>query len=55
MAGKTLAEVMGLEGCAALLEALRMVFSTLIAVLLCVMAVFIISTAVAFTIGGDGA
>lgn len=55
LVGKSFAEVMGIDGCAALLDALGMVFSTLIAVLLCVMAVFIISTAAAFTIGGDGA
>ena len=51
--GKSAAEVMGVDGCAKLLEALGAVFSTLISVLLCVMSVFIISTAVAFTIGGD--
>lgn len=55
LAGRAFAEVMGVEGCVRLLESLGMVFSTLIAVLLCVMAVFIISTAAAFTIGGAGA
>ena len=51
--GKAAAEVMGVDGCARLLDSLSAVFSTLIAVLLCVMSVFIISTAAAFTIGSD--
>ena len=54
LVGKAFAEVMGIDGCVRLLESIGMVFSTLIAVLLCVMAVFIISTAAAFTIGGSG-
>ncbi len=54
-AGKAFAEVMGITDCARLLEGLRMVFSTLLAVLLCVLAVFIIATAAAFTIGGEAA
>ena len=49
--GKSTAEVMGLDGCAALLESLRQVFSVFIAVLLCLSAVFIICTAVVFTSG----
>lgn len=50
--GKSAAEVMGLDGCASLLESLRNVFSVFIAVLLCLSAVFIICTAVVFTAGG---
>lgn len=53
--GKAVAEALGVDGCAKLLEAIGTVFSTLIAVLLCVMSVFIIGTAAAFTIGGDSA
>ena len=53
--GKAVAEALGVDGCAKLLEAIGTVFSTLIAVLLCVMSVFIIATAAAFTIGGDSA
>ena len=52
--GKAVAEALGVDGCAKLLEAIGTVFSTLIAILLCVMSVFIISTAAAFTIGGGG-
>ena len=52
MLGKALAEAMGVDGCARLLEALREVFSTIVAVLLSMMAVFIISTAAAFMVGG---
>ncbi len=50
-AGKTTAEFMGLDGCAALLEGLRTVFVTIIAVLLCLLAVFIICTAAALSAG----
>ena len=52
MFGKALAEAMGLDGCAGLLESLREVFATIVAVLLCLMAVFIVSTAAAFVMGG---
>ena len=52
--GKAVAEALGIDGCAKLLEAIGTVFSTMIAVLLCVMSVFIIATAAAFTIGGEG-
>ncbi len=55
LAGKAFAEMMGITTCAALTEALRMVFSTLLAVLLCAMSVFIIGTAAVFTIGGGSA
>ena len=54
-AGKAFAEMMGITTCAALTEALRLVFSTLLAVLLCAMSVFIIGTAAVFTIGGGSA
>lgn len=53
--GKAAAEAMDVGGCVRVLEALTTVFSTLIAVLLCVMAVFIIASAAAFTFGGDSA
>lgn len=53
--GKAAAEAMDTGGCVRVLEALGTVFSTFIAVLLCVMAVFIIAAATAFTIGGDSA
>ena len=51
--GRALAEALGVDGCVRLLDALKEVFAALIAVLLCVMSVFIISTAAAFTIGGE--
>ena len=54
-AGKAFAEMMGIDICVALLDSLRLVFSTLLAVLLCAMSVFIISAAMFFTIGGEGA
>lgn len=50
--GRAVAEVMGLYQSARLLGGLSAVFSALLAVLLCMMAVFIISTAAAFSIGG---
>ena len=51
--GKALAEALGVSHCAKLLEALGTVFSTLIAVLLCVPAVLLIAAAAAFAIGGE--
>ncbi len=53
--GKAAAEAMDTGGCVRVLEALGTVFSAFIAVLLCVMAVFIIAAAAAFSIGGDSA
>ena len=53
--GRTLAETMGVDGCAGILESLNAVFSTLLAMALCVAAVFVIATAAAFTVGSDGA
>lgn len=50
--GKSTAEVMGLGQSASLLEGISSVFSVLIAVLLCVMTVFIISAAMVLVIGG---
>jgi stage III sporulation protein AE len=50
--GKTFAVMLGISQCAGLLEAIGAVFSAIIAVLFCVMTVFIISAAAAFTIGG---
>lgn len=49
--GKAAAEVMGLSQSAVLLEGIGSVFSVIIAVLLCVMTVYIISAAMIFTIG----
>lgn len=50
---KATAEVMGLTQVYKLLESLSDVFSTLLAVLLCILAVYIISTALVLTIGGS--
>lgn len=52
--GRATAEVMGLSQSAALLEGIGSVFSVLIAILLCVMTVYIISAAMVFLIGGGG-
>ena len=52
--GKAAAEVMGLNQSAVLLDGIGSVFSVLIAVLLCIAAVFIISAAMVFLIGGGG-
>ncbi|WP_407724635.1 stage III sporulation protein AE [Ruminococcus sp. JL13D9] len=52
--GKAAAEVMGLNQSAVLLDGIGSVFSVLIAVLLCIAAVFIISAAMIFLIGGGG-
>ena len=50
--GRAAAQVMGLTQTAGLLESLGAVFSALLAVLLCMAAVFIICTAAAFSAGG---
>lgn len=50
--GKAAAEVMGLNQSAVLLDGISSVFSILIAVLLCVMTVYIISSAMLFMLGG---
>ena len=52
--GKAAAEVMGLNQSAVLLDGIGSVFSVLIAVLLSIAAVFIISAAMVFLIGGGG-
>ena len=50
--GKATAEVLGLGQSAVLLDGISSVFSVIIAVILCVAAVFIISAAMVFMIGG---
>lgn len=50
--GKAAAEVLGLGQSAVLLDGISSVFSVIIAVILCVAAVFIISAAMVFMIGG---
>lgn len=50
--GKAAAEVMGLNQSAVLLDGISSVFSVLIAVLLCIMTVYIISSAMVFMMGG---
>lgn len=51
--GNSTAEVLNLGQTAKLLKGISDVFSTLIAVLLCVMTIYIISTALVFTMGGS--
>ena len=50
--GKSVAEVLGLPQCAGLLGGVSAVLSTLLAVVLCVMSIYIISSAVALLLGG---
>ena len=50
--GKSTAEVLNLNGPAKLLENISSVFSTLIAVLLCIMSIYILSTAAVIMLGG---
>lgn len=50
--GKSVAEVLGLPQCAGLLGGVSAVLSTLLAVVLCVMSIYIISNAVALLLGG---
>ncbi len=50
--GKSTAEVLNLSQVSKLLESVTTVFSTLIAIILCIMAVYIISTALVLMIGG---
>lgn len=52
--GKSTAEVLSLNQVQKLLESITGVFSTLLAVLLCIMSVFIISTAIVLLMGGGG-
>ena len=49
--GKAVAEALGIGGCAQVLDALGTVFSTLIAVICCMLTVFIIAAATALTVG----
>ncbi len=53
-AGKVLAEVLGVNQVKDLLESIGMVLSTLLAILLCIMSVYIISTALVLLMGGGG-
>lgn len=53
--GKSAAEVLGLSQSAGLLDTLSLVFSTLLSVALCVMAVYIICAALVLVMGGGGA
>lgn len=50
--GKSTAEVLNLTQCSKLLESVTTVFSTLLAIILCIMAVYIISTAIILITGG---
>ena len=50
--GKSVAEVLGLSQCAGLLDGVGMVLSTLLAVILCVAAVYVICAALALVMGG---
>ncbi|MCI6616923.1 hypothetical protein [Ruminococcus sp.] len=50
--GKSTAEVLNLPQCSKLLESVAAVFSTLLAIILCIMAVYIISTAIILITGG---
>ncbi|MEE1317909.1 MAG: hypothetical protein UHD05_00205 [Ruminococcus sp.] len=52
--GKSTAEVLSLSQTAKLLESVTTVFSTLLAILLCIMSVYIISTALVLLMGGKG-
>lgn len=49
--GKSTAEVLGLSQPAKLLEAINIVFSTMLAILLCIMSIYIISTAIVLIAG----
>ncbi len=49
--GKSTAEVLGLSQPAKLLEAINVVFSTMLAILLCIMSIYIISTAIVLIAG----
>lgn len=53
-AGKACAEVMSLSQVKNLLESVCTVFSTLLAIILCIMSVYIISTALVLMMGGGG-
>ena len=53
--GKSLADVLNLSQTSKLLECVSIVFSTLLAVTLCIMSIYIISTALVLVIGGGGA
>lgn len=53
-AGKMIAEVLGLEQVKCLLENIGTVLSTLLSIVLCIMSVYIISTALVLLMGGGG-
>ncbi len=52
--GKSTAEVLNLSQTAKLLQSVSTVFTTLIAILLCIMSIYIISSAVVLLVGGGG-
>ena len=52
--GKSAAEVLNLQQVQKLLESISAVFSTLLAIVLCIMSVYIISTAIILLMGGAG-
>lgn len=52
--GKSTAEVLNLQQVQKLLESISAVFSTLLAIVLCIMSVYIISTAIILLMGGAG-
>lgn len=52
--GKSTAEVLNVSQVAKLLESITTVFSTLLAIVLCIMSIYIISTAIVLIIGGGG-
>lgn len=51
--GKSTAEVLNLSQSAKLLESVSTVFSTMLAILLCIMSIYIISTAIVLIMGGS--
>lgn len=53
--GKSVADIMNLNQTSTLLQGVSTVFTTLIAVLLCIMSIYLISSAVVLIIGGGGA
>lgn len=52
--GKLLAEILGINQVKDLLEGVGTVLSTLLAIVLCIMSVYIISTALVLLMGGGG-
>lgn len=50
--GKSIADALGLSQCSRLLDSISFVFSTLLAIQLCIMSIYIISTAIILMMGG---